>query len=304
MGNEERGKVDDSLWILAISLVFIVGVPALIWHFNHTRLSYWGLYFSWGQLALVDWPFLPWIGKFRTDVAILASRADQVEFFELLWIMTKAGIVCGWLPILISVLTIRSTLRHRSEKVRRNITADTLPRIMSAHCPAIIPVLHYGNLLSENVEGQESREHPAEFVQRHNLIRHNSLDEEKTKKVLLNKLGPKITSLSQLKIYEKALFAIFASRVFDSYENGGKAQLMLDALNRSCDYGEWNNKPGYPDFTVIRKEITSYMQEPEAQNLLNYFQYPSTFLMMLHLRALDGGKLPSSNFRWLKGIDR
>lgn len=64
---------------------------------------------------------------------------------------------------------------------------------------------------------------------------------------------------------------------------------MLDALNRSCDYGEWNNKPGYPDFSVVRKEITQYMQEPEAQLLLNYFQYPSTFLMMLHLRALDGG---------------
>ncbi|ELY2291450.1 hypothetical protein VET36_004530 [Salmonella enterica] len=304
MTNEDRGKVDDSLWLLVISLIFIVGIPALIWHFNHTWICYWGLYFSWGQLALIDWPFLPWAGKFRADVALMASRSDQVEFFELIWVMTKASIVCGWLPVLISVLTIRSTLRHRSEKVRRNITADTLPRIMSVHCPAIIPVLHYGNLLNDNVEGQESREHPAEFVKKHNLIRQNVLDEEKTKKILCKTLGPKITSLSQLKIYEKVLFAIFASRVFDSYENGGKAQQMLDALNRSCDYGEWNNKPGYPDFSVVRKEISQYMQEPEAQLLLNYFQYPSTFLMMLHLRALEGGKLPSSNFRWLKGIDR
>lgn len=304
MTNEDRGKVDDSLWVLVISLIFIVGTPALIWHFKHTWICYWGLYFSWGQLALIDWPFLPWAGKFRADVALMASRADQVEFFELIWVMTKASIVCGWLPVLISVLTIRSTLRHRSEKVRRNITADTLPRIMSVHCPAIIPVLHYGNLLNDNVEGQESREHPAEFVKKHNLVRQNVLDEEKTKKILYKTLGPKITSLSQLKIYEKVLFAIFASRIFDSYENGGKAQQMLDALNRSCDYGEWNNKPGYPDFSIVRKEITQYMQEPEAQLLLNYFQYPSTFLMMLHLRALEGGKLPSSNFRWLKGIDR
>lgn len=304
MVNEDRGKVDDSLWMLVISLISIVGIPTLIWYFNHTWLSYWGLYFSWWQLALVDWPFLPWVGQFRATVASMASKADQVEFVELIWVMTKAGIVYGWLPILVSVLTIRSTLRHRSEKIRRNITADTLPRIMSVHCPAIIPVLHYGILLNENVEGQESREHPAEFVKRYNLIHQSRLDEEKTKDVLLNKLGKKITSLSQLKIYEKALFAIFASRVFDSYENGEKAQRMLDALNRSCDYGEWNNKPGYPDFSVIRQEISKYMQEPEAQNLLNYFQYPSTFLRMLHLRALNGGKLPSSNFRWLKGIDR
>nr|WP_015062156.1 hypothetical protein [Salmonella sp. 14]AFK89875.1 TrbA-like protein [Salmonella sp. 14] len=191
MTNEDRGKVDDSLWLLVISLIFIVGIPALIWHFNHTWICYWGLYFSWGQLALIDWPFLPWAGKFRADVALMASRSDQVEFFELIWVMTKASIVCGWLPVLISVLTIRSTLRHRSEKVRRNITADTLPRIMSVHCPAIIPVLHYGNLLNDNVEGQESREHPAEFVKKHNLIRQNVLDEEKTKKYYAKHWGQK-----------------------------------------------------------------------------------------------------------------
>lgn len=305
MNNRDgSGSGDDGIVIVIVLFLLIVGLPIIIWTAFHEKLSYWGLYFAWKQLSLLDWDFLPWAGHIRNDIAALASNPADVKFGELLWRMTQAGFLFGWLPVVVSVLTIRTSLRHRSEKIRRNITASTLPEIMSEHCKAVIPVLHYGDLMNEDIKGQESREHPAEFAKRHGLVNKAVLDEEKTADVFLSQLGNKITSLSELKIYEQALFAVFASRVFDTFENNGKAQKMLDMLNSSCATGTWKGQPGYPDFSVIRNEIRYYIKSPEAQELLTYFQYPSTYLHMLHLRAMKRGKLVSSNFRWLKGIDR
>jgi intracellular multiplication protein IcmP len=295
---------EDSMWVILFVIFIFIGLPVILWNLNHTRFSYWGLFFAWKQLALIDWPFLPWVKVLRYEIATLAARPADVSFIELIWRMTQAGFIGGWIPIITTVYTIRTTLRHRSEKIRRAISVNTLPEIMSVHCPAVIPVLYYGNMMNENVEGQESREHPAEYAGRNKLINNDELDIEKTHEIFLKQLGPKISTLSDLTIYEQALFAIFASRVFDTFENNWKAQDMLDKLNRSCHYGKWKGKPGYPDFSVIGDEIKNYMKAPEAKELVNYFQYSSTFLHMLHLKAMERGKLVSSNFRWLKGIDR
>ncbi|EKY4017814.1 hypothetical protein QNZ43_003305 [Enterobacter roggenkampii] len=305
MANDGQGSSsDDSMWIVFIMIFIIFGLPVIIWNMNHTKFSYWGLFFAWKQLAIVDWPFLPWVQELRAEIAAQAARPSVVSFVDVFWRMTQAGVICGWLPVLVTVYTIRTTIRHRSEKIRRAITVNTLPEIMSVHCPAVIPVGYYGDLMNENVPGHESREHPAEYARRNKLISNNELDVEKTRSVLLNQLGSKIQTLADLTIYEQALFAIFASRVFDTFENNWKAQDMLDRLNRSCHSGKWKGMPGYPDFSVINSEIKNYMNVPEAKELIQYFQYSSTFLHMLHLKAMERGKLVSSNFRWLKGIDR
>jgi len=302
--NNSAAGADDSLVVILLILLIFIGLPVMVWSMAHESISYWGLYFSWQQLRLFEWPIFPWVTELRAEIAELARQPAEVTIITLLWQMGKASVFLGWLPVLISALTIRSTLRHRLEKVRRPITVDTLPEIMSAHCKATIPVSYYGDLMNNDIPGHESRIHPAEFAERHELVINHSLDEEKTKKILLSMLGNKISKLSELKIYEKALFAVFASRVFDTSENAFKAQEYLDRLNESCHHGFWNGEPGYPDFSVLKKEIDVYMQSTEAQELLKFFYYPTTFLHKLHYLALKRGVLPSSNFRWLKKIDR
>lgn len=305
MANDGQGSSsDESMWVIIFVIFILIGLPVIIWNMNHTKMSYWGLFFSWKQLAIVDWPFLPWVQELRGEIAAAAARPSTVSFVELFWRMTQAGIICGWLPVVVTVYTIRTTLYHRSEKIRRAITVNTLPEIMSVHCPAVIPVGFYGDLMNENISGQESRKHPTEYAKNNKLIKNNELNIDKTREVLLQQLGPKINNLTDLTIYEQALFAIFASRVFDTFENNWKAQNMLDKLNRSCHTGKWKGMPGYPDFSVISADIKNYMNVPEAKELISYFQYSSTFLHMLHLKAMERGKLVSSNFRWLKGIDR
>ncbi|HHH1742749.1 TPA: hypothetical protein ACPY9J_002286 [Yersinia enterocolitica] len=297
----DNGLIAFLLLIIGLFLVWVV-----IWYSNHASLAYYGLYSAWVMLAPFDLQVFPLIGELRREIAIKAANPATVSFVELFHMLNLAGYAYIILPILMTCLSIRMALRHRLEKVRRVITAENLPHIMSVHSPAITPVLYYGDLMNEDIRGHESRIHPEEFAITHTLIDPvtKKFDEEKTKKLFIKQLGRKISSLEELNIYERALFTIFAIRVFDSAEVAGQAQETLDLLNRSCNAGQWKGMPGYPDFDIINKLTKKYIQLPEAKVLLNYYPYPSTFLHVLHQKACMRGKLPSSHFRWLKAIDR
>ena len=84
MVQDTRYKEDESLWLIGLVFSVLIGVPVILWLINHTWLSYWGLFFSWKQLAIIDFPFLPWVGELRNDIIELAKHPEQVEFFELL----------------------------------------------------------------------------------------------------------------------------------------------------------------------------------------------------------------------------
>jgi intracellular multiplication protein IcmP len=303
---EKKGNADFALIALLLAIFVFVIVGCVVWYKHHPTIAYWTLYFSWKQLAVIDWPSFPIINQIRGEIIELALNPGKVSLAQTWTVLNKGGYVFFWVPILLTVFIILKSLNHRSEKVRRVITASTLPRIMSAHSPAIIPVLHYGDLLNKDVPGQESRVHPEEFVVNNKLIDplNKVLDEERTKRILIENMGRKIFALEDLNQYERALFAVFAIRIFDTAENAKKAQDLLDQLNRSCDKGQWKGLPGYPNFSIADKTIKKYMSYASAKKLVQHFPYPCTLLRYMHQAACLRGKLPSSHFRWLKGIDR
>ncbi len=306
MSNQRQGEGGSSAVMLFIVGLMMAFLMVLIWYKNHTRISYWGLFFSWKQLGALDFSMFPKIAALRNEISTMAANPKDISFGQLVSVLNTAGYIFVIIPITITCLIIYGSLKHRSEKVRRVITVKNLPYIMAKHSPAVIPVLMYGDLMNTDVPGQESRMHPEEFADKHQLIDPvtKKLDEVKTSKLFEQQLGRRISSLEELNVYEKALFAVFASRVFDTAENAKKAPSMLDTLNRSCFTGQWKGEAGYPDFTLLDKEVKYYLALPAAQELVASFYYPSTLLYMMHTGALSRGKLPSSNFRWLKGIDR
>lgn len=82
------------------------------------------------------------------------------------------------------------------------------------------------------------------------------------------------------------------------------AQQLLDDLNRSCHTGTFEGKKGYPDLGLADAAFKKYSVHPDAQAWLLKHPYPRTMLFAMHKRASESGKLPSSQFRWLKGMDR
>ena len=107
--------------------------------------------------------------------------------------------------------------------------------------------------------------------------------------------------LAKMQAQEKAMFAVFGTRLFarDTDTEKVSAQDLLDSLNRSCHQGK-----GYPDLSITDKAFAQYATHPDVSTWLQKHAYPRTLLHAMHKEALLTGKLPSSHFRWLKGMDR
>lgn len=309
MGSSADTKRDDMGMIYLGMVGLMLGLAWFFWYTSHAEIVYYGMKWVWYQLSALDWPFAPgFIRRWRAEVAHLAGTPVDISFGQFLTVMNRTGYLFVWIPVLLTVRGIRLTLRHKADLTRRKVTVQTLPWIMSAHSPAIIPTLYYGDKdsLLLNVDPEEHRRavNPEEWVERNGLLINGVLDRQRCKALLLADLGNPVASLDALAPQEKAMFAIFGARLFAERQKEDLAQTLLDALNRSCHHHTWNDRKGYPDLSLAEKDFARFARHPEAARWLAKHPYPRTLLHAMHKAALVTGKLPSSHFRWLKGMDR
>lgn len=305
MSGQSEVKRDDS-GMLNLALVgIVIGVCVAIWYMEHTYFAYQGLKWAWYQLALFDWPFMPeFIRQWRQEAAILAGQPSFVTFEQLFAVLNKTGYFFIVIPLLMTLRGIKLATTHPAYKTRRKVTAETLPWIMSNHSPGVIPSLYYGDLLNIDPEEHKSSINPEEWVEAKGLLVNGQLDRDRIRSMLIQDLGKPITSLDQLKPHEKALFAVFGARLLSNGKDLKKAQDLLDALNRSCHTHTFEGKKGYPDLSLADKAFKKYSAHPEADDWLKKHSYPRSMLHAMHAKAMLSGKLPSSHFHWLKGMDR
>lgn len=309
MSGFRDGKHDDMGLINLGLIALAIGFGWFLWYSSHADITYYGLKLAWYQLAVFDWPFLPnAIRHWRQEVAYLALNPGAATFDQFLSVMNKTGYLFVWIPVLLSVRGIKIAVQHKSNLTRRKVTVQTLPWIMSKHSPAIIPTLYYGDkeTLLLNVDPDEHRSaiNPEEWVEQHGLLVNGVLDRARCHALFVADLEKKVASLDELNAQEKALFAVFGARLFSDGKDTRKAQELLDDLNRACHTHTWNGMKGYPDLSLASRAFERYSQHPDAQQWLAKHPYPRTLLHSMHKVALSSGRLPSSHFRWLKGMDR
>jgi len=299
---------------MGIVYMAVAGALALaawyVWSTWHELIAYYGLRWTWDLLGLVDLPGMPRaIATWRLHAAQLAAMPGSVTLEELGSVMNTAGYIFVAIPVLLALRAVRIATRHRANLTRRRIDASTLPWIMAKHAPAVIPALYYGatdtQLLNVDPEEHRSSVNPEEWVAHHGLLVNGVLDRSKCRELLVKDLGEPIDSLSKLKAHERALFAVFGARLLADGKDGAAAQQLLDELNRSCHTNTYQGMRGYPDLSLSENAFQRYASHPAAAEWLAKFPYPRTLLHAMHKRAnLSGGALPSSHFRWLKGMDR
>lgn len=323
-GNARR----DDMGIVYLGVgALTIGLCVYIWYAAHSDIVYYGLLASHTQLSWLDYPIMPdAIREWKAEAAKLAAKPGKVSFHQFLDAMNKTGYLYVWIPILLTINGIRLAHRHKGNMTRRKITVQTLPWIMSQHSPAVIPTLYYGDkdtlLLNVDPEEHRSAISPEEWVEQHGLLVNGALDRNKCRELFIAHLGTPFASLGEpaekeqtkpepetsaaeilnkMQPQEKALFAVFGTRLFarDSDAEKVSAQDLLDSLNRSCHAGK-----GYPDLTITDKAFAQYVTHPDVSVWLQKHAYPRTLLHAMHKEALTTGKLPSSHFRWLKGMDR
>ncbi len=309
MAGYSETKRDDMGMVYLIVVALLIGMAYFFWSTSHTDISYYGLHWAWYQLGLVDFQITPeFVRRWRLEAATLALNSRSVTFEQLLSILNRTGWFFVWLPIFFSVRGIKIALTHKANLTRRKVTVETLPWIVSKHSPAIIPSLYYGDkdtlLLNVDPEEHRSSLNPEEWVEQHGLLINGMLDRARCRDLLTRDLGTPIHSLAAMSLQEKALFAVFGARLLSDGRDIKQSQILLDQLNRSCHTNTWNGKKGYPDLTLANLAFAKYSAHPEAQKWLTKHPYPRTLLHSMHKAALKSGRLPSSHFRWLKGMDR
>lgn len=303
--NTSNIKSDDMGLVYLGMTALAIGGLWLLWSEYHADIAYYGLKWTWLQLSLINWQFMPdAVLSDQYQAATLAGAPATVTFDQLLVLLNLPGYIFVSLPVLLAVRGFRIAQRHPANRTRRKITVDTLPWIMSAHSPAVIPSLYYGDLLNTDPPEHRSSRNPEEWVAEHSLLVNGILDRERCRTLLEHDLGNIIASLDEMAPHEKCLFAVFGARLLSDGSDIAKAQQMLDALNRSCHHGSWQGKRGYPDLSLMDAAFSTYSRHPDASEWLARHPYPRTLLHSMHQAALTTGKLPSSHFRWLKGIDR
>lgn len=308
--NEWSNRNRDDMGLVYICLIAMtVGFMWFLWNSSHATIVYYGLNWVGYQLMAFDHAFMPdAIAHWRYEAAFLVARSQSVSFEQFVAVMNKTGYLFVLIPILLTVRGIKLVIKDKRNLTRRRVTAQSLPWIMSQHSPAIIPSLYYGDkdtlLLNVDPEEHRSARSPEEWVEQHGLLINGSLDRKQCRTLLIAELGSPVSSLEALQPQEKALFAVFASRLIGDEKDNAAAQTLLDRLNRSCHTHRWKGKRGYPDLTMTDAAFAKYARHPDATSWLQKHPYPRTLLHSMHKAALLSGKLPSSHFRWLKGMDR
>jgi len=134
------------------------------------------------------------------------------------------------------------------------------------------------------------------------------LDEQKTLTILLAQLGPAFWGVSFLTPHRKALAAAFLAYADGEKEAGVN---ILDLLSRS--YVEQDGKPGCPVLPVLedagfQKRVDAAFKRHEsilADSLIErHTAFELPWFMALLTRARKKGVLASSQFLWLRPLDR
>lgn len=298
---------------MGIVWLCIIGMPIafgwMSWYRWHGAISYSALKWVWYQLAVFDWPFMPdVVREWRAQAAAMALYPRQVGFLQLLKMLNVAGYFYLPVPLFLITRGILAAHRHPMNKTRRKVIIETLPWIMSKHSPAIIPSLYYGDpqtlLLNDDPVEHRSALHPEEWALEHGLIVNQRLDRQRCGELLVKYLEKRVSGFDEFSPSERALFAVFGARLLSDGNEIGRAQELLDDLNRSCHTNTFKGKKGYPDLSITDAAFKKYAAHPDAQKWLLRHPYPRTMLFAMHKLASKSGKLPSSQFRWLKGMDR
>lgn len=265
----------------------------------------WVLYWLW---VLVDFPQIHvWAGGKINLLANLANHAQEVKFSEWLDVMNQtSGILLMFLIPLVLFsgvgLAQHPMLPFRSKRL---VNIHTLPGIVSAFAPSVIPVLAASG--RDGLMNDTSPEHawslkPEEFAEQHNLIRRQVLDREAARVVFEAQVGSPHTGLKGWAPHERALLAVFGAQVF--LNDRKAATQLLDNLNRSCLVRGLlcRKRSEYtPIYSLANKLFARLENAPGVSEWLQTHRSVRTALFGLYGRDL---RLPPARFRWLKGVDR
>lgn len=284
--------------LVFLGVILVVGMCIAMWHLRHEAIAQNLL--RWKAYEIL--PFSKAMSLFGSELELKQKlyvyyRYAKYLTFKEVWLI---GTQIGWLfapfPIGLAVWTAYKVMKNPILRAKQVHTVQTLLESQSGHFSAVAPILKR-DLTDDKSPEWASSMHPEEWVAEYGLIVNEQLDEDRTRQLFEGQLGKRIRSVKDMSKVEKALFAVFAIRVFE--RDLKRAQKLIDALNYSA-----SNERSRPDLSVADAEFKLMSRNKGVRKWLMKHPYPRTLLMAMLIEGREVGTLPSSNFIWLKPTER
>ena len=305
----------DFLWLI----VLIVGGILLIWYFGKVYISMGVFKVKLYEIAAVEFFAKYWLGLAKIlnwpvpnlqilhdcKTIIHSSYGSAVEFKLLSDLSLAVGNFIRF-PVIAILLGLGAVLciGGGAQRYRTTYTMNQFKMEEHENWPQITPVvkLELTKTPLDKLPWAMAQD-PMRFCKKYNLLQEEVKKDGKTTvtlkrgvayRVLSLQLGPRWRGVEFLPDYLQALFAIFAARI-----NGEKqiAEELIDKIAASSVNGK-------PEFFNAREILLKHVNAKRVVKVVSLHGYVTTVMASLLSAAREVGVVSTSEFIWLKAIDR
>lgn len=303
-GDQNQGL--DLIWGVA----FVIIVILALWFFARGPILQGVFYFKLFEIKIISY-FTHNLDPIRDAITYYQVDPTQVSVMQLGQWFHAIGrelryVVAGILIFLAGILYFT----HPTLKFNHVFTMKTLREAEKVNWPQITPIIKE-DLVSEDIdEGKWAMSpSPMQFAKKYQLLELLTPTETKTylqkkpevrvikdraEQVFSRQLGPVWRGLDKAPIHARALMAVFAAHHNQDKDNVSKliAQLAISA-------GE-----GTMDYTGVDEVLKKHYQTKQIQQAMHSHAYLYGVLASMLEASRTAGVLSSSDFLWLKPLDR
>jgi intracellular multiplication protein IcmP len=212
--------------------------------------------------------------------------------------------------VILVVMAVMLYLSNITLKFRRSHNMKTLRAQEQYNWPAIMPVIKEDLAAQDINKGPWAMAlSPMEFARKYNLLKKDDLildnpvpGQEMTagvrrgdaKRVFTLQLGPYWDGFERCSPQAQAIAAMCMARM---NRDRDAASLILTTLDRTFATGK-------PDFSIAKATLKKYKDTELVQEILPKHAYLLTMMASLLAASRNDGVVPTSEFLWLKVIDR
>ena len=308
-GGQQGGGADNSLAPLWIGAALTIALM-LFWYYKHELIVQFVFFLNIYQAKLINfiWPGDP-LSDLIINLQTLAP--SMVDFDTMIDYTIQVGMYTRYIfGLMLLCMAFRLYQHDLSHKFCKVYSMKSLSVQEQENWPAISPVVAQDLVKVSIDEGPWAMAlNPMEFSRKYNLLKKSdalldtmspglemtaSIRKSDAKRIFTMQIGPLWEGFAKCHPHVQALAAIFLARVNRDRDS---ATLISNHLNKSFAKGKIDYSVAYP---ILKK----YMASELMNDLNQQHAYVYTFMATLLEKARQDGVVPSSEFLWLKPVDR